>query len=71
MDELKDGVWAAKSEGSTTRGLVPLEKIRIGGTFQLEGEQWRKFEAGIRRQVGRAPKQLRQLDPSTLVWEGI
>ena len=48
--------------------MVPLEEIPVGGTFQYEGFFWRKFDGGVRKQKGMAPKVLRQLDPKTLVW---
>lgn len=50
---------------------VPYEKVnKNGGTFFFEGEFWRAFEGGYRRQMGRAPKQLRaHFQPTELVWQ--
>ncbi len=60
--------WQPLTFTQTSQGLKPLSDVRIGGTFMFEGEQWRRFEGGVRRQVGRAPKVLRQLALCTLVY---
>ena len=64
--DIKPDVWQGHIDRPGYES-VPLSRVHIGGTFILEGEYWRKFEMGIRRQKGRAPAQLRQIDPNTMV----
>ena len=68
MNELNSDRWCPVAINSISQRLVNLELIPIGGTFQWRGEFWRRFESGVRRQRGRAPKTLTILSLDTLVW---
>lgn len=49
---------------------VPYSAVNEnGGTFWMDGEFFRKFPSGgYRRQMGRAPKQLKTMSPDTIVF---
>lgn len=60
-------IWQPVAIPNCTEVTTTLADIRVGGTFEMDGQYYRKFEGGIRRQLGRAPKQLTKLPHDTVV----
>lgn len=67
--EINPQRWQPLDEPKRSQSTITYSDIKPGDTFQYMGENWRKFEGGYRRQVGRAPKVLKPHLPSdTQVW---
>lgn len=59
--------WQPQNIRNVTEHTTTLSDIRIGGTFEVDGKYYRKFEGGVRAQKGRAPKELAVWPGDTIV----